>query len=85
MYALDLVGTCLTIRPFGASACTLWCDDRCIGQFWSANDAAQLVARRQTGHAEIDDAPAQLPLDVDGWRWISIRLTQLDRSKRAWQ
>jgi hypothetical protein len=73
MYALDLSGTSLTIRPAGTSACTLWLNDDCIGRFWSANDAAQLVARRQTGRAEIDTSDTELPLDVEGWRWISVR------------
>jgi hypothetical protein len=73
MYALDLVGTSLTIRPAGTLACALWLNDICIGRFWSANDAAQLVARRQTGRAEIDTSDTELPLELEGWRWISVR------------
>jgi hypothetical protein len=73
MYALNLVRNCLTIRPEGTTTCALWLDGIRIGRFWSANDAAQLVARRQTGHVEIDAAEAELPLDVEGWRWISVR------------
>lgn len=73
MYLLSLVGSSLTIRPFGPQTCALWLDDVCIGRFWSANDAAELVARRQTGHAAIDDADDDFPGDVDGWRWVSVR------------
>ena len=73
MYALKLVGRRLTIRPDGSSTCALWLDDICLGRFWSANDAAQMVARRQTGRAEIDTAEDEFPADVDGWRWISVR------------
>ena len=73
MYLLDLVGSRLTIRSLGTQACGLWLDDVCVGRFWSANDAAEAVARRQTGNADIDGAVTRFPRDVDGWRWISIR------------
>jgi hypothetical protein len=76
MYALNLFGSRLTIRSEGTSTCGLWLDDTCLGRFWSANDAAQLVARRQTGRLEIDTAPADFPIDVDGWRWVSVRGTR---------
>ena len=72
MYALNLVGSRLTIRPEGTATCALWLNDVRIGRFWSANDAAQLVARRQTGRTEIDAAAGELPQDVDGWHWISV-------------
>jgi hypothetical protein len=71
MYMLKLVRGCLTIRAED-SACSLWLDDRCLGDFVSAGAAAEFVARRRTGHVEIDAAPS-LPSDVEGWRWISLR------------
>jgi hypothetical protein len=73
MYALNLFDGRLTIRAEGTSTCGLWLDETCLGRFWSANDAAQLVARRQTGRAEIDAAVADFPADVDGWHWVSVR------------
>jgi hypothetical protein len=73
MYALKLFGRRLTIRSAGTSTCALWLDEVCLGRFWSANDAAQLVARRQTGRVEIDAAEGEFPVDVDGWHWVSVR------------
>jgi hypothetical protein len=72
MYALKISRGYLTIRPADTTVCELWLNSTRILQCNSANAAAQLVAQKHTGRIEIDDEPAALPANIDGWSWISV-------------
>jgi len=72
MYALKISHGSLTIRPAIDSGCEIWLDEVCIRECESANEAARLVALRQTGHEVIDNEDCTFPADIDGWHWVSV-------------
>lgn len=72
MYALRISHGSLTIRPAIDSGCEIWLDDVCIRECGSANEAARIVAQRQTGYEAVDNEDCTFPADIDGWHWISV-------------
>jgi hypothetical protein len=63
----------IAVAQNGASGCQLWCDDRVLGSYTSANSAAQAVSFHQTADERVDALTCELPSDVEGWKWRSIR------------
>jgi hypothetical protein len=72
MYTLQISRGNLTIRPTDGRTCELWLNDVRIRECISANEAASLVVRRQTGSADVDREDAPYPPDVEGWHWLSV-------------
>ena len=57
-----------TILPNDSGNYGLWIDDYHIGEYQSANDAAEYVYLQLTGYKEWDSLPdADPPTGLDGW------------------
>jgi hypothetical protein len=76
MYILSTPAGTLRIAATqnGSPGCQLWCDDRMLGSYDSANSAARAVSAHRTADARIDALTCALPTDVEGWKWRSIHV-----------